>query len=61
MPSKLESQAGLTGILGAGSGHPAALNLGDCFSYALAEVTGEPLLYVRDDFAHTDVSAAYPR
>ncbi|MGH3551968.1 MAG: type II toxin-antitoxin system VapC family toxin [Mycobacterium sp.] len=46
---------------GRGSGHPAGLNLGDCFSYALAEVTGEPLLYVGDDFVHTDVSAAYPR
>lgn len=45
---------------GRGSGHPAGLNLGDCFSYALAEVTGEPLLYVGDDFVHTDVSAAYP-
>ncbi|KAA8957944.1 type II toxin-antitoxin system VapC family toxin [Mycobacterium sp.] len=46
---------------GRGSGHPAALNLGDCFSYALAALTGEPLLYAGDDFAHTDVSAAYPR
>lgn len=40
---------------GRGSGHPARLNLGDCFSYALARVTGEPLLYVGDDFAETDV------
>ncbi|MEY8015685.1 type II toxin-antitoxin system VapC family toxin [Mycobacterium servetii] len=46
---------------GRGSGHPAALNLGDCYSYALAEVTGEPLLYVGDDFVHTDVTAAYRR
>ncbi len=46
---------------GRGSGHPAALNLGDCYSYALADVTGEPLLYVGDDFAHTDVTAAYQR
>lgn len=46
---------------GRGSGHPAGLNLGDCFSYALADVTGEPLLYVGDDFVHTDVTAAYPR
>jgi ribonuclease VapC len=43
------------------SGHPAALNLGDCYSYALADVTGEPLLFVGDDFVHTDVTAAYPR
>ncbi len=40
---------------GRGSGHPAKLNLGDCFSYALARVTGEPLLYVGDDFGHTDI------
>ncbi len=44
---------------GRGSGHPAALNLGDCYSYALAFVTGEPLLFVGDDFVHTDVVAAY--
>jgi len=43
---------------GRGSGHPAGLNLGDCYSYALADVTGEPLLYVGDDFAHTDITAA---
>lgn len=45
---------------GRGSGHPAALNLGDCFAYALAEVSGESLLYVGDDFVHTDITAAYP-
>ena len=44
---------------GRGSGHPAALNLGDCYSYALAVATGEPLLFVGDDFVHTDVVAAY--
>jgi ribonuclease VapC len=44
---------------GRGSGHPAGLNLGDCFSYALASVTGEPLLFVGDDFAQTDVIPAY--
>lgn len=43
---------------GRGSGHPAGLNLGDCYSYALSDVTGEPLLYVGDDFAHTDITAA---
>lgn len=46
---------------GRGSGHPAALNLGDCYSYALADVTGEPLLYVGDDFGHTDITPAYRR
>ncbi len=38
--------------------HPAALNFGDCFAYALAEVTGEPLLFKGGDFAKTDVEAA---
>jgi ribonuclease VapC len=40
---------------GRGSGHPAQLNLGDCFAYALTATTGEPLLYKGDDFSHTDV------
>jgi ribonuclease VapC len=43
---------------GRGSGHPARLNFGDCFSYALAKATGEPLLFKGDDFGHTDVAAA---
>ena len=38
--------------------HPAGLNFGDCFAYALAAVTGEPLLYKGDDFAKTDIAAA---
>ncbi len=38
--------------------HPAALNFGDCFAYALAKTTGEPLLFKGDDFAHTDIEAA---
>lgn len=38
--------------------HPAGLNYGDCFSYALAKVNGEPLLFKGDDFQHTDVVAA---
>jgi ribonuclease VapC len=37
--------------------HPAALNLGDCFSYALAKATGEPLLFKGADFAQTDIAA----
>ena len=41
---------------GRGSGRPAHLNMGDCFSYALAAVTGEPLLFVGDDFTHTDLT-----
>jgi len=43
---------------GRGSGHPARLNLGDCFSYALAAATAQPLLCVGDDFARTDLSIA---
>lgn len=42
---------------GRGSGHPAGLNLGDCFAYALAAESGEPLLFVGDDFAATDLVA----
>lgn len=38
--------------------HVAALNFGDCFAYALAKVTGEPLLYKGDDFRKTDVLSA---
>jgi ribonuclease VapC len=38
--------------------HPAGLNFGDCFAYALARVSGEPLLFKGDDFKHTDVEPA---
>ncbi len=38
--------------------HRAALNFGDCFSYALAKATGEPLLFKGDDFSHTDIKQA---
>jgi ribonuclease VapC len=43
---------------GRGSGSPARLNFGDCFSYALSVTSGEPLLFVGEDFRQTDVSAA---
>lgn len=43
---------------GRGSGHRARLNFGDCFAYALASLTGEPLLFVGDDFAATDLTPA---
>lgn len=43
---------------GKGSGHPAGLNFGDCFAYALAASTGEPLLFKGEDFARTDVRLA---
>jgi ribonuclease VapC len=38
--------------------HPAKLNFGDCFSYALSKITGEPLLYKGADFAQTDLMSA---
>jgi ribonuclease VapC len=38
--------------------HPAGLNFGDCFSYALARVLDEPLLFKGSDFTQTDVAAA---
>lgn len=38
--------------------HPAKLNFGDCFAYALSKATGDPLLFKGDDFAKTDVKSA---
>jgi ribonuclease VapC len=38
--------------------HPATLNFGDCFSYALAKRTSEPLLYKGNDFSQTDILSA---
>jgi ribonuclease VapC len=43
---------------GKGSGHAAQLNFGDCFAYALAKHSGEPLLFKGNDFIHTDISPA---
>jgi ribonuclease VapC len=40
--------------------HPARLNFGDCFAYALAKSTGEALLFKGGDFAQTDVARAFP-
>lgn len=40
------------------SRHPAGLNFGDCFAYALSQSSGEPLLYKGDDLAATDVVSA---
>jgi len=37
--------------------HPAGLNFGDCFAYALAKLTGEPLLFKGNDFSETDIQA----
>jgi ribonuclease VapC len=43
---------------GKGSGHPAGLNFGDCFAYALAQDSGEPLLFKGNDFSQTDLKSA---
>ena len=43
---------------GRGSGHPAKLNYGDCFAYALAKDKDMPLLYKGSDFGHTDIVSA---
>ena len=45
---------------GRGSGSPARLNYGDCFSYALSTTEGRPLLFVGGDFAQTDVAPVLP-
>jgi ribonuclease VapC len=38
--------------------HPAALNFGDCMTYAVAALAGEPLLFIGQNFARTDLEAA---
>jgi ribonuclease VapC len=43
---------------GKGSGHPAKLNFGDCFFYALAKSLNQPLLFKGGDFSQTDVKSA---
>lgn len=57
-----ESQAKVARIahrrFGRGRHHPARLNFGDCFAYALARDKNEPLLFVGDDFIHTDIRSA---
>jgi ribonuclease VapC len=40
------------------SRHPAQLNFGDCMSYAVAKLAGQPLLFVGDDFSQTDIARA---
>lgn len=54
-----QAQAALAAWRRFGRGHHlASLNLGDCFSYALAKVNAAPLLFKGDDFTQTDISAA---
>ena len=56
-PGKEETDAAYAAFVafGKGSGHPAGLNFGDVFSYALARVRNLPLLYKGNDFAQTDI------
>ena len=52
-------EAATTAFLRFGRGrHPAALNFGDCMSYAVASVAGMPLLFTGEDFARTDIARA---
>lgn len=52
-------ESAITAFLLFGKGrHPAALNFGDCMSYALAKVSGLPLLYSGTDFSKTDIQSA---
>ena len=59
-PSVTDMDAAYAAFLafGKGSGHPAALNFGDVFAYALAKVRNIPLLYKGGDFAETDLRPA---
>ena len=57
-PADLDAAFSAFVAFGKGSGHPAALNYGDLFSYALAKVRNLPLLFKGGDFAETDIRAA---
>lgn len=56
---EIHYETAMSAFLRYGKGrHQAALNLGDCMSYALAKVSNMPLLYVGEDFSHTDIVSA---
>lgn len=57
-PAEMDAAYAAFVAYGKGSGHPAGLNFGDVFSYALAKVRGLPLLYKGGDFAQTDIGSA---
>ena len=59
-PAELEAAFGAFVVYGKGSGHPAALNFGDLFAYALAKVRNLPLLFKGRDFAETDIQPVIP-
>jgi ribonuclease VapC len=56
--AQLEAARSAYSLCGRGTGHPANLNMGDCFSYALAKTRNLPLLFKGADFIHTDVEPA---
>ena len=57
--SEEQAELAVDGFRRFGKGrHRAGLNIGDCFAYALAKATGEPLLFKGDDFSLTDIVAA---
>jgi ribonuclease VapC len=55
-----QARLGIAGFqqYGRGTGHPAALNYGDCFTYALAKFLGQPVLFKGNDFSRTDLTIA---
>jgi|SRR5271165_3344872 len=57
-PADLDAAFGAFVAFGKGSGHPAALNFGDLFAYALAKVRNLPLLFKGNDFSETDIRPA---
>lgn len=57
-PAEMNAAYAAFVAFGKGSGHPAVLNFGDVFSYALAKVRGLPLLYKGTDFSETDIVSA---
>ena len=57
-PSEMDAAYAAFVAYGKCSRHPAGLNFGDVFSYALAKARGLPLLYKGDDFAQTDIGSA---
>lgn len=60
-PDQIQAELAVDAYERFGKGrHPARLNFGDCFSYALAKSLNAPLLFKGDDFGHTDVTPALP-
>ena len=57
-PAEMDAACAAFIAFGKGSGHPAGLNFGDVFNYALAKVRGLPLLFKGADFSETDVADA---